>query len=67
MVNVTVSERHALHPGIVRRWVTQDELSVTIHTYGEGTGVLPRANEFFSDSLWRRVDNNIFDYMSQQQ
>jgi RHS repeat-associated protein len=67
VVNVTIPGSHVLHPGIVRRWVTQDARSVTIHTYGEGTGRLPRANEFFSDSLWRRVDNNIFDYMRQQQ
>lgn len=67
VVNVTIPGRHALHPGIVRRWVTQDALSVTIHTYGEGTGRLPRANEFFSESLWRRVDKNIFDYMREQQ
>lgn len=66
IINVTLEGKHLLHPGIVRRWVTQDALSVTIHTYGEGTGPLPGPNEFFSESLWRSVDNNIFDYMSQQ-
>ncbi|WP_277373648.1 RHS repeat-associated core domain-containing protein [Pseudomonas sp. AA-38] len=67
VVNVTLPGwQHILHPGIVRRWVTKDVFSVTIHTYGEGTGALPRANEFFSDFLWRQVDENIFDYMRQQ-
>lgn len=40
VVNVTVPGNHLLHPGIVRRWVTQDARSVTIHTCGEGTGRL---------------------------
>lgn len=66
VINVTLEGKHILHPGIVRRWVTQDVLSVTVHTYGEGTGPLPGPNVFFSESLWRSVDNNIFDYMSQQ-
>ena len=65
VINVTLEGKHILHPGIVRRWVTQDALSVKIHTYGEGTGAFPRTNEFFSDSLWEGVDDNIFDYMSQ--
>ena len=66
VVNITLPCRHSLHPGIVRRWVTQDANSVTVHTYGEGTGPFARINEALSDSLWRGVDENIFDYMGQQ-
>jgi RHS repeat-associated protein len=66
VINVTLEGRHLLHPGIVRRWVTQDALSVTVHTYGEGTGNFARANEFLSESLWRGVDDDIFNYMSPQ-
>ena len=65
VINVTLKGKHLLHPGIVRRWVTQSANRVTIHTYGEGTGALPRLNEYLSDGLWKGVDQNIFNYMSQ--
>jgi len=65
VINIALGGKHILYPGTCRRWVTQDADSVTIHTYGEGAGGFPRLNEFFADSLWRRVDNKIFDYMSQ--
>jgi RHS repeat-associated protein len=69
VVNVTLEaqfkkhSRHLLHPGIVKRWVTEDVFGVTVHTYGEGTGPLPGPNEFFAEGLWGRVDDNIFDYV----
>ncbi len=63
VINVTLKGRHSLYPGIVRRWVTEDSLSVTIHTFGEGTGMLPGPNELLSEPLWRRVDAKIFDSM----
>lgn len=63
VINVTIEDEHSLHPGIVRRWVTEDKTTVTIHTYGEGTGILPGPNEFFSEWLWNRVDHNIWNYL----
>jgi len=61
IVNVT-HPSHKLHPGIVRRWITEDEGSITIHTYGEGTGPLPDENEFFSDSVWRGADEDAMEF-----
>jgi type VI secretion system secreted protein VgrG len=62
-VNVTLEGRHLLDPGIVMRWISEDSQSVTIHTYGEGTGPLPRVNEALAETLWHSVDENIFEYM----
>ncbi|MBP0714258.1 RHS repeat-associated core domain-containing protein [Burkholderia sola] len=62
VVNIT-KPGHLLYPGIVRRWVTDDGNSVTIHTYGEGTGYFPKINEMASKPLWNSVDSNIFEYM----
>lgn len=63
IVNVTVPNDHILHPGIVIRWVSENNLNVTIHTYGEGAGDYPRINEVLSGPLWRGVGKNIFNYM----
>jgi RHS repeat-associated protein len=63
IVNVTLEGRHLLDPGIVMRWISEDSRSVTIHTYGEGTGPLPRVNEALAETLWHSVDENIFEYM----
>lgn len=66
VINVTEPGRHLLSPGIVRRWVSDDGNSISIHTYGEGTGYLPKINEWAADSLWGKVDANIFKYMGCQ-
>jgi RHS repeat-associated protein len=59
--------RHLLHPGIVRRWITQDKNNVYIHTYGEGTGSFGMLNREFSELLWGSVDNQAFDWAAGKQ
>jgi len=66
VINVTEPKRHLLSPGIVRRWVSDDGNSISIHTYGEGTGYFGKVNEMGADFLWGKVDANIFKYMGCQ-
>ena len=61
VVNIT-ENMHILYPGTVRRWVTESANEVTINTYGEGVGPMGRLNNSLADSLWGKVDKNIFDY-----
>lgn len=59
VINIT-KKTHLLDPGIVKRWTTEDANSVTVHTYGEGTGNFGAANEYLSEGLWGGVDEKIF-------
>ncbi|HEX6591565.1 MAG TPA: hypothetical protein VF050_06170, partial [Moraxellaceae bacterium] len=62
LINVTLPF-HLLHPGIVKRWLEETPDSITLHTYGEGTGAMPAINEALSGLLWSRVDEKVFGYM----
>ncbi|OQX03118.1 MAG: hypothetical protein BWK73_40530 [Thiothrix lacustris] len=64
--NVTQDGLHLLDPGIVKRWVDESQNQVTINTFGEGTGNMGSLNNWLADSLWSKVDENIFDYMREK-
>ncbi|QTR50313.1 hypothetical protein [Candidatus Thiothrix anitrata] len=64
--NITQEGKHLLDPGIVKRWVSESQDSISINTFGEGTGNMGTLNNWLSDSLWKKVDSNIFDYMRNQ-
>lgn len=64
--NITKNGQHLLDPGIVKRWVDQSQNQVTINTFGEGTGNMGSLNNWLADSLWKKVDDNIFDYMREK-
>lgn len=53
---------HLLTPGIVRRWITEDKDTITVHTYGEGVGPLGLANEWFDDPVWTVADKQIMEF-----
>uniref|UniRef100_UPI003BEF4BDB type VI secretion system tip protein TssI/VgrG n=1 Tax=Burkholderia arboris TaxID=488730 RepID=UPI003BEF4BDB len=63
VINVTEPGRHLLSPGIVRRWISDDGNSISVNTYGEGTGLFGGLNEVTANDLWTGVDSNIFKYM----
>lgn len=55
VTNYTV-EDHLLHPGKVARRVLERDDAVYVQTEGQGSGMLPRMNEFFAPLVWQKVD-----------
>ena len=66
IVNVTIPWRHALNPGIVRRWITETSNRVYIHTYGEGTGILGKMNEDLKEEVWLPVDSSLINWATNE-
>lgn len=58
--------RHLLAPGRVIRTVTQDKNRVYINTYGDGTGFAGALNNALKHQVWDPVDQQVFDWASQQ-
>ena len=52
-------EDHALHPGRVTRSIVEENNSIIVITFGEGTGVFPGANESRAPGLWGEVDQKL--------
>jgi hypothetical protein len=66
LVNVTVSERHTLHPGAVLRLIAEAGNRYVMVVYGIGNGPLGRPNDWMSASVWgshtrRLVRETIFE------
>ncbi|MEM0976004.1 MAG: hypothetical protein AAGJ34_00570 [Pseudomonadota bacterium] len=58
IVNVTNSD-HQLHPGIVVRYLHEEDGQFYIVTEGVGTGPFRLANELFDDPVWGAVDFDV--------
>jgi RHS repeat-associated protein len=63
VVNTTMPN-HLLYPGYVDRTVEESGNSISVRTYGEGSGAFPLLNTYFSDPLWSSVDRQIRNYVS---
>lgn len=58
---------HFLHPGKVVRTVVEDETSVSVETWGEGSGWLGKPNEVIAPWIWSEVvDAGLKDAVSRR-
>ena len=53
IVNITIPDQHALHPGWLVRHVNRDAGKISVETYGTGTGSNPlNINTWTADPVW---------------
>ncbi|GAB3015517.1 hypothetical protein GCM10027284_38270 [Cyclobacterium sediminis] len=57
-----IERSHLLHPGKVTRKVELIDGKVVVSTKGEGTGWAASINTFFSEIVWKKVDDNLKEY-----